>query len=194
MKRFTMNGFLMLMAASLLFTACNKKEPEPAKQEQLQTTRQSSTTPSAAGIRWSVPQRWTEQPPRTMRVATYAIPAAKGDEEAGECAVFYFGKEQGGGINENISRWISQFDKGNTHSMSSKQINGFSVTLVQIAGTYLAPGGPMMQSQGNKENFRLLGAIVEAPEGLVFFKLTGPAKTVAAAETEFEALTASLGK
>jgi hypothetical protein len=52
----------------------------------------------------------------------------------------------------------------------------------------------MMESQGKKENYRLLGAIVEAPEGLVFFKFTGPAKTIAAADTEFDALIGSVSK
>jgi len=32
------------------------------------------------------------------------------------------------------------------------------------------------------------GAIVEAPQGLVFFKLTGPLNTVAAAEGDLNAL------
>jgi hypothetical protein len=50
----------------------------------------------------------------------------------------------------------------------------------------------MMQSQGKKEKFRLLGAIVEAPQGSVFFKFTGPANTVAAAEEEFDELIESL--
>jgi len=29
-----------------------------------------------------------------------------------------------------------------------------------------------------KENFKLFGAIVDTPEGKLFFKMTGPAKTV----------------
>ena len=49
----------------------------------------------------------------------------------------------------------------------------------------------MMQSQGKRPGLRLLGAIVESPEGLVFFKLTGPAATVGAAQADFEALVAS---
>jgi hypothetical protein len=36
------------------------------------------------------------------------------------------------------------------------------------------------------------GAIVEAPEGLVFFKLTGPLNTVAAAENDFNSLLGSV--
>ena len=71
---------------------------------------------------------------------------------------------------------------------------GLRVHRVALAGTYLAPGGPMMQSQGAKPNYRLLGAIVEAPGGLVFFKCTGPAATMTAAEKAFNALIASLTK
>jgi hypothetical protein len=52
----------------------------------------------------------------------------------------------------------------------------------------------MMQSQGKKPDYRLLAAIVEAPGGLIFFKLTGPAATVGAAQADFDGLLASLAK
>ena len=41
---------------------------------------------------------------------------------------------------------------------------------------------------------RLLGAIIEAPGGAVFVKLTGPAATVAAAQDGFEALLGSIAR
>jgi hypothetical protein len=75
---------------------------------------------------------------------------------------------------------------------STREVNGMKVTLVQISGTYLAPGGPMMESQGKKDNYKLLGAIVEGPEGSVFFKFTGPAHTVNAARVEFDGMIGSL--
>jgi hypothetical protein len=128
-----------------------------------------------------------------MRIATYTVPAAEADEESGECAVFYFGGGQGGDVVSNIDRWVGQFENAKP-TKSSKELNGLKVTLVQISGTYLAPGGPMMQSTGKKEDYRLLGAIVDAPGGSVFFKFTGPAKTVAAAAEEFQALVGSLEK
>jgi hypothetical protein len=40
--------------------------------------------------------------------------------------------------------------------------------------------------------YRLIGAIVEGPGGNVFFKLTGPAKTIAAQQKNFELLLASI--
>ncbi|MBF8248785.1 MAG: hypothetical protein HW374_1585 [Bacteroidetes bacterium] len=52
----------------------------------------------------------------------------------------------------------------------------------------------MMQSQGKKENYRLLGAIVEAPKGSVFFKFTGPANTISTATPEFDAMVSSAAK
>ena len=36
------------------------------------------------------------------------------------------------------------------------------VTVAEVEGTYLNPGGGMMASQGKKPGYRLLGAIVEA--------------------------------
>jgi hypothetical protein len=50
----------------------------------------------------------------------------------------------------------------------------------------------MMESQGVKKRYALLGAIIEGPNGGVFFKLTGPVKTLASAERDFDAMLASL--
>jgi hypothetical protein len=148
---------------------------------------------TAGGIVWTVPARWVAGQGSAMRVATYAVPAAKGSE-AGECAVFFFGPGQGGGIDDNVARWGKQFEGAPKPATRTAQVAGLRVTRAEVAGTYLAPGGPMMQSTGQKTGYRLLGAIVEAPEGNVFFKLTGPAATVAAAQAEFDALVASVKK
>lgn len=192
-------SFALLTAAACLaaFAGCSKNQSEQGNQTQQNFTQAPPTAGSAAaaaGVGWSVPKRWTAEPPRQMRVATYGIPIAEGDADAGECAVFYFGSGQGGDIEGNIARWVSQFENAQKPERSERDINGMHVTMVRIAGTYLAPGGPMMQSQGKRENYRLLGAIVAAPEGSVFFKLTGPAKTVAAASAEFDELIGSISK
>jgi hypothetical protein len=172
----------------LVLAGCSKKQSG----EQAASLGQGKGT--VAGVEWSVPKRWSEQAARQMRVATYTIPAAEGDAEPAECAVFYFGNSQGGSTDMNIDRWVGQFEAANPPARSDRDVNGLKVTLVQIAGTYLSPGGPMMQSQGKKENYRLLGAIVEGPQGSVFFKLTGPAKTVGECEGEFNAMIGSLSK
>jgi len=147
---------------------------------------------AAAGVKWTVPAAWKAQPERPMRAATYDVPAAAG-AEAAECGVFYFGPGQGGGVEENLSRWAGQFE-GGTPKKAEKNVHGLKVHTIDIFGTYLAPSGPMMKSSGKKPGYRLLGAIVEGPQGNVFFKLTGPAATIAKAQADFDGLVGSLTK
>jgi hypothetical protein len=45
-----------------------------------------------------------------------------------------------------------------------------------------------------KPAYRLLGAIVEGPGGNVFFKFTGPTKTISANQPKFEMLLNSVTK
>src|SRR5262249_58555978 len=98
-----------------------------------------------------------------------------------------------GGVQAVIERWIGQFEKRDGPAKEkSETINGLHVTNLDVSGTFKG-GGPMMgQSSGPKPGYRLLGAIVEGPEGDIFFKLTGPAKTVAAAQDEFQAMLKSV--
>jgi hypothetical protein len=153
---------------------------------------------SAGGIRWTPPQAWKAQGARPMRAATYAVPAASGDKEDGECAVFYFGPGQGGGIDDNITRWIGQFEQPDgkpsraAAKIARQPFNGVPVTLIDLTGTYTAMAGPMSPSRTMKPGYRLLGAIADSPQGAVFFKLTGPAKTVAGAEPSFQNLLKSI--
>ena len=154
---------------------------------------QGARISAAGGIKWTVPGAWSEHAGSAMRVATYEVPGPKG-AEAGEVAVFFFGPGQGGSVDANVERWSRQFEGTPKPERSPKRVNGLAITMVRLGGTYLAPGGPMMQPQGKRPGFRLLGAIVEAPEGLVFFKLTGPAATVGPAQADFDALVASLAK
>ena len=146
---------------------------------------------AAGGIEWKVPARWAAGASSAMRVATYTVPAAKSADKA-ECAVFFFGPGQGGSVDANVERWSRQFEGTPKAERTAAAVAGLRVTRVQLAGTYLAPGGPMMQSTGKRPGSRLLGAIVEAAEGNVFFKLTGPAASVAAAQADFDGLVGSI--
>lgn len=154
---------------------------------------------TAGGVTWTAPTQWKTGEPRAMRVVTYKIAAAKGDTEDAECAVHFFGEGQGGAVDLNLQRWMGQFEQpdgkksADVAKTQKKTVNGLSVTLVDVSGTYTGAGGPMsMTPPVKKPGYRLLGAIVEGPQGSVFFKLTGPAKTVAAAKAEFDKLIGSL--
>jgi len=156
------------------------------------TMMSSDQSGGSGAVKWTAPARWEAKPASGMRAATYLIPAAKGDSEGAECAVF---ENLGGGVGANIDRWIEQFEKTDgAPKQKQETINGLNVTTVDVSGMFKG-GGPMMgQSGGPKAGYRLLGAITEGPGGEVFFKLTGPAKTVTAAQGEFQAMLKSLKK
>jgi len=146
----------------------------------------------APGVEWTTPDRWTAEPPSGVRLATYQIPA-KGGGEAAQCAVYYFGAGQGGGVDANIERWIGEFENPAPADQSTLDVGGMKVHRVSVSGTYFAHamGGGGDGSAAEKDAM-LLGAIVEGPNGSLFFKLTGPKSTVAAAESEFDAMLHSL--
>ena len=64
--------------------------------------------------------------------------------------------------------------------------------MVDVSGTYVAEVRPGASEHYNKPGFRLRAAVVETPRGPYYIKLTGPAKTVAAADADYMALLASL--
>jgi hypothetical protein len=188
----------LMLGIIVAVSGCSKKEEKPKTPPEVgMQSPHAAGVPSVAGIRWTVPKGWVEGPPRQMRHATYMTLPAEGDAEGAECAVFFFGSGQGGDTEMNIERWVSQFENAGTPSRSKREVNGLQVTMLKLTGTYMGMGGgPMMQQQGGskKENFELLGAIVAGPEGSVFFKLTGPKKTVDGIEGSFNDLIASLQK
>jgi hypothetical protein len=153
---------------------------------------------SGGGVEWTAPSNWKAQAARPMRAATYLVPAASGDADNGECGVYYFGAGQGGSVQANLDRWIGQFQQADgkpakqAAKTKNETVHGLKVTTVDVSGAYTGMGGPMASGGPAKPGYRLLGAIVEGREGSVFFKFTGPAKTVAANQAAFEKLIQSL--
>ncbi len=134
-----------------------------------------------------VPEGWTNHPPSTpMRKAEFTFPASAGDPEGGELSVTTFGAGQGGTVEANLERWINQF--GQPDGRASKDVavierlnaDGMNVTFLDVAGTFLPPKMPGMPqaSSSPRNDWRMLAAIVETPDGMFFFKATGPKKTM----------------
>jgi hypothetical protein len=129
-----------------------------------------------------------------MRVAEYVVPRIEGDASDAECTVITFGPTQGGSISDNVDRWVRQFNPlSGAPTKTTRRVGGMAVTRVEVAGSYhpmTMPGAPPVPS--TEQGARLVGAIVEAPSGLWFFKLTGPDATVRAAAPELDSLVDSV--
>ena len=158
----------------------------------------ASQAPASGSLAYTAPAGWQSRPAASsMRVAEFVVPRAAGDTEDGELVVYYFGTGAGT-IDANIDRWIGQVQQpdGSPSKAKAKReeqtINGMKVTLVDVSGTYVAEVRPGSTERHNKPGFRVRAAVVETPRGPYYVKMTGPAKTVAAAEADFAALLRSL--
>ena len=136
-------------------------------------------------LQFEPPEGWIEEAAAApMRVAQFILPKAAGDAEDAVLVVFYFGGE-GGGIEANLERWISQMEQPDGRPSEEVAIgttfeaNGLAVTVLDVPGTYVAPVRPGSSMRYNKPLFRLKAAVVETPSGPYFFRLTGPERTVA---------------
>ena len=117
--------------------------------------------------------------------------------EAPELVLFFFGAGQGGGVDDNIARWVGQVaqpdgsDSSAKAKRGSKQVGALKMTTVVVDGTYKS-GGMMGGPTVMKENFRLWGAVVEGPGGPWFWKATGPKAAMEAQAAAFDAFLASM--
>ena len=128
-----------------------------------------------------------------MRAAELEYAGAAG--KPADAIFYYFGQGQGGGTQANVDRWLGSFqepkDKLNS-KVDKKKVGSGEVTYVEAEGTYMSgmPGGPKTPQAGSK----LLGAIIESPNGTVFVRMTGPLATVKAADADFRKMIESAFK
>jgi hypothetical protein len=176
----------------VLVLGCSKREtPAEPPAPSSAPTAQAAKAP-AGKLAWTDPPAWKRRPgSNPMRLAEYGVPHASGETEDGECVVTTFGAGQGGNVEANIERWVRQFEPDSAGGLqrAERVVNGIKITTVELAGTYknmAMPGAP--PSTGPKPHYRMVAAIVDVPEGMHFFKLVGPDRTVVEARPAFEAL------
>ena len=150
-------------------------------------------------LTFTAPAAWHTRPAASsMRVAEFVVPRAAGDTEDAELIVYFFGASGGGGAEANIDRWMGQIQQPDGSASKDKArrdaqtINGLKVTTVDVSGTYVAEMRPGAAEHHNSAGYRLRAAVVETPGGAYYIKMTGPAKTVAAADADFKQFLASL--
>jgi hypothetical protein len=141
-------------------------------------------------LRWQAPESWRAvKPAGSMRLAEYHLSAEQGGEPA-TLTAFYFGKGRGGSIQDNIDRWVGQFEQlSGDPDQSTRTVGSMKVHLVDASGTFTV--GAAMGGGQAESGWRMRGAIVESPAGNFFFKLTGPQATVAAHDKGFETFVSS---
>ncbi len=205
----------MALAVTLIFGACSNKDSEskkdsgdPGAMSDMMATGELDpiapdaslgwTKASEAGMSWEIPSSWVVGPKMPMRAGTYFASATDGDAEPAECRVNFFGAGQGGAVDENIMRWAGQMElegqegKSPTPIVKRTEISGIPVAIIELNGVYLSKTRPMAKEFTRKPGFTMLAAIVTAPEGTIFYKMTGPCKTIDANRENFRRMIGSI--
>jgi hypothetical protein len=169
-----------ILPALLIFGTFTLRAEDPASFE-------------VGSLKFQRPQAWEWVPVSSpMRKAQLKIQSADKSQSA-EVVFFHFGAGQGGGIQANAQRWMSQFQAAEgAGKVETREVGGVKMAIVTTQGTYRSgmPGGPTTAL----ENHALLGAIIESAGGDVFVKMTGPVALVQAQSESFLSfVTSALG-
>jgi hypothetical protein len=137
------------------------------------------------GLAYTPPEGWTAVTPgNAMRLAEF---------EAGGATVVL--STAGGSVDANIDRWLGQIVDQNgapvgAESREDRPVAGLDATVIESYGAYL--DGTGMGGSTRRENYGLIGAVVQTPGQLTFIKMTGPADRVEAQRGAFTRLLDSM--
>jgi hypothetical protein len=168
-----------------------------------QTTAPRTPDPLAGGrialgpFSAAAPAGWIVKPvTSSMRAAQFQVPGKPGGDA--ELIVYYFGAQGAGSVDDNLERWLGQFQQPDGKSsrdvanIEHIKLAGQDATLVSVAGRLVAPAMPGGAAPVDKPDQALLAAIVASPSGPYYFKLSGAKATVDASATAFRAMLGSL--
>ena len=146
-----------------------------------------SMSAAGRGLKVTAPEEWVVvQPKVSMIQAEFALPKVEGDENDGRLTVM----AAGGSVKMNVDRWRSQFADLKDKPTEEIDVSGTKVTLVDLSGTFNEQRG--MGPVTQRPAYRMLAAILETPDGLLFVKGYGPENTMAKYAEDFRPFVESL--
>ncbi|MCK4460451.1 MAG: hypothetical protein KAW46_01535 [candidate division Zixibacteria bacterium] len=143
----------------------------------------NGTPVSIAGVTFSPASQWQDLGMAGEKRAFYKYGPLEDDSVPAQMAVYYFG-EDAGAWEDIMERWINQLSYPNgrdPHGAAirhDRQVDGMTAHVLSMYGTYNPPAeGFDGEDAPSRSDHRLLGVVVEAPKGYLYFKLTGPEYT-----------------
>lgn len=151
---------------------------------------ETQTAALKTGLQLTLPKAWkTADLASKFQLARWTVPPKEAKADPAEIGVYYFGTGGAGTVEANIDRWVGQF-KGTTRKDAKIETleKPMEITIVDLAGTYVAETRPGSGERANKPDTRMLGAIVKTPKGTHYVKLVGPSATVGEWTKEFRSI------
>jgi hypothetical protein len=100
--------------------------------------------------------------------------------------MFWFGKDGAGSVQANLDRWGAQIDGKEAKPQSLKMPKGWTATMIEKVGTYVAEISPGSPQRHDKAGYRLLGCVLETPGGPLYARMVGPEKLVDGQRAAFQ--------
>ncbi len=138
-----------------------------------------------AGVIFTPPKQWHRIDSNCPRKLTYYYGPLEDDTDSAVVNIYYYGKKSETlSVAEYRERWFDMMtmpdgrDPSTAAIMYDMTIDGMTAHVMTLYGTYNLPVDDSTSGKTiPKEWYRLIGVIVEGPEGNVFLQLTGPNKT-----------------
>jgi hypothetical protein len=176
----------VVLAASLVLVSSSCSDPEPPEGKPIDFSSSKGT--EGSGLEFKAPEGWIEESPSSaMRRSQFRLPGSKPNGGDAEVAVF---AGIGGSVEQNVTRWINQFQDADSPQVSKRMINDFQVTLVDVSGVFST--GMMGGQAEAKPGYRMLAAVIETGEAPWFVKMVGPQDTVTKWEASFNSFVESV--
>jgi hypothetical protein len=149
------------------------------------------TVVTLAGMKSTTPADWKpESPSSSMRMAQFKLPAAEGDKDGAELAVFKM--VASGSVDQNLDRQRAKFlpapgkDKVEEKKDTLK-VGTAEATYLDLTGTFKKKDSPMAEKFTPVPGQRELYVLFDSKEGDSYYLvLLGPEKTVAKHKKAFE--------
>lgn len=138
------------------------------------------------GVQFTLPSKWlSESSDNQARAGQWRVSPPHGqDGESGEVVVFYFGPNVGGSATENIEAWVGTMFNAEGHPAAAevkhRVIGNFKISQVVIFGTYNQTVPIAGIPPQPKSNYGLVGAVIETPQGNLYWRFTGPEALITA--------------
>jgi hypothetical protein len=175
----------LLLAAAVIFAAgggiCSRVQAAPHDSD---VTLSGPSFP-VGDLKFTIPAKWKiEMVESPARGGQWRVPPLRPDGEGGEVVAFYFGPGIGGSAKENIEAWIGTMFNAEGHPAAAEikqhEMGGLKISQVVLFGTYnqvvSLPGVPPVPNS----NYGLLGAVIENPQGNIYWRFTGPETLITA--------------
>jgi hypothetical protein len=149
------------------------------------------TKVTIGGLTAVAPADWKEEKVpaalRKFRVKQFKLPKTGEDKRDAELIISFLGEDVDPMVKENIKRWKAVFipPKGkkidDVAKLDKFKVGKVQVTYLDISGTYKfnkAPFNPDSKPELLPDH-RMIGVVFESEKGPYYFRLVGPAKTLA---------------